>query len=453
VVIRKGSGSKVRLVDGGVFKAAVESGKKMKLLFVHQNFGAFAGAEMNILITAAELQQRGHELGMLYARDTGRSQEKWAEAFPQNYALTDGAQTVSEVLEKFAPDLIYLHSLDDLEAMEALVNSSVPVIRMVHDHSLYCLRSYKYNPLTRTICTRAASPYCVFPCLAPVARNRDGGFPVKLASYSALRNQMQLTKRCAALIVYSEYSKAELVRNGFTPDNIHVHVPIDCWGHQGARASFSDRNLLLFAGQIIRGKGVDILLKALAQVRMPFECLIAGDGNHRATCEKLTRKLGLQDRVRFTGYLPPEQLRELYLDASIFLMSSVWPEPFGMAGPEAMRYGVPVVAFDAGGIREWLIDGENGYLAPWMDKFAFAAGVEALLGNKALARHMGERGLEYVNRSYDSHLQVNTLEDIFYNTAAPSVRESAARTLVLGQELAAEKSRWSDSLVEPHLNP
>jgi glycosyltransferase involved in cell wall biosynthesis len=42
----------------------------------------------------------------------------------------------------------------------------------------------------------------------------------------------------------------------------------------------------------------------------------------------------------------------------------VWPEPFGLAGPEAGLHGVPVAAFDVGGVPEWLIDGVNGYLAP-----------------------------------------------------------------------------------------
>src|SRR5206468_9555238 len=65
-----------------------------------------------------------------------------------------------------------------------------------------------------------------------------------------------------------------------------------------------------------------------------------------------------------------------FRECSLVVMSSVWPEPFGMAGIEAMRYGLPVVAFDAGGIREWLLDGHNGYLVPWMDRATYAARVE-----------------------------------------------------------------------------
>src|SRR5262249_45977008 len=43
---------------------------------------------------------------------------------------------------------------------------------------------------------------------------------------------------------------------------------------------------------------------------------------------------------------------------------SVWPEPFGLVGLEAAAFGVPAIAFDVGGIREWLTPGENGYLVP-----------------------------------------------------------------------------------------
>jgi glycosyltransferase involved in cell wall biosynthesis len=224
---------------------------------------------------------------------------------------------------------------------------------------------------------------------------------------------MQLSRECNRLIVYSEYSKAELVGNGFDPDKIRLHVPIRCWGSNGPVSSFSNRNLILFAGQIIRGKGVDILLKALSKITAPFECLILGDGSHRPYCEQLSKKLGLQNRVKFVGYVPHDRMREFYLEASVFAMPSVWPEPFGMAGPEAMRYGIPVVAFDAGGIREWLHDGENGFLTPWMDTDAFAARLQFLLTDKALARQLGQNGMAHVNRIYDSRLQVNRLEYVF----------------------------------------
>jgi glycosyltransferase involved in cell wall biosynthesis len=88
-----------------------------------------------------------------------------------------------------------------------------------------------------------------------------------------------------------------------------------------------------------------------------------------------------------------------------------------MVGPEAMRYGLPVVAFDAGGIREWLADGVNGYLVPWMNTARYAERVEELLLNKDLACQMGRRGMEWVNQNYDATKQVSNLEAMFLRVA------------------------------------
>jgi len=78
-----------------------------------------------------------------------------------------------------------------------------------------------------------------------------------------------------------------------------------------------------------------------------------------------------------------------YSDASVAVVSSAWPEPFGAVGLEAMRYGLPLVAFDAGGVKEWLMDGVSGFLVPHMDRAQFAARIEHLLRDKSLARQMG----------------------------------------------------------------
>src|SRR5205085_1729680 len=118
--------------------------------------------------------------------------------------------------------------------------------------------------------------------------------------------------------------------------------------------------------------------------------------------------------------VPPDEMERSYLDASLFVVSSVWPEPFGLVGPEAMRYGLPVVAFDAGGIREWLLDGENGFLVPWMDTERFAARVQELLLNKPLARELGQRGRDRVHREYAAPVQVARLESLFHEVLRES---------------------------------
>jgi len=387
----------------------------MRLLFVHDRFGAFGGAEVNVMLTATELRRRGHTVGLIHGPSTGKDEPAWRHLFIDRFSLeTDDVCAVTkQAIATTAPDAIFIHNLANLEAISALAASGIPVVRMVHDHNLYCMRGYKYHYFSRKICTRPTSLYCVFSCGASLARNPAPGLPVRWVSYADKRREIELNRQFERMIVATGYMRDELLRNGFSSDRIELHAPVPDPGTAVGRSSFDARNRIVYAGQLVRGKGVDILLESLALVETPFECVILGDGNHRTYCERLSRKLGLANRVHFAGYVSRENVAEAYREASLAVLSSVWPEPFGAVGLEAMRHGLPVVAFDAGGIREWLVDGVTGYLAPWMDRVRFAAGVDKLLGDKTLARELGEQGRQRADQRFSFETYILGLEDMF----------------------------------------
>lgn len=387
----------------------------MKILYVHERFGALAGAEANAFITAQEIGKRGHQIGILHGPGTGKNEEGWREVFSARFSLevSDPVAAVRSGLSNFEPDVVYVHKMADLRVIQALVDSGRPLVRMVHDHDIYCMRSYKYDYFTRKICTRAAGPACIFPCLASVVKNHGGGFPLKWVSYAAKKREIALNQQFNRMVVVTEYMRDELLKNGFDRECIEIHAPVPRMGDPDLRSSFSDRNLILYAGQIIRGKGVDVLLESLAKVKSPFECIILGDGNHKAYCEELSRKLGLEDRVHFKGFIPQEELKAYYRECSVVALSSLWPEPIATIGLEVMRYALPVVGFDAGGIKDWLKDGVNGYLVPWMNRDVFAQRLDELLQDKEKAKKLGENGFEFVSEHYDFPTYIEDLEKMF----------------------------------------
>lgn len=380
----------------------------MRLLFLHERFGAFGGAEANVFATAGELKARGHEIALVHGASTGRGEEEWARLFPVRFELA----ALAGAIARFAPDVVFVHKVSDPAVLEALAAGGVPVVRMVHDHDLYCMRGYKYHYFSRAICTRGASPYCLFPCGAAIARG-GGAFPLRWVSYRAKRREIGLNRRFHRLVVASGYMRDELLRNGFAAERIEIHPPVPRPAGAADRSDFGPRNRIVYAGQIIRGKGVDVLLEALALVRSPFECLILGDGSQREECEALSRRLGLAAKVQFAGFIPQSRVPEFYRPASLAVMSSLWPEPFGATGLEAMRCGLPVVAFDAGGIKEWLIDGVNGYLVPWMDRQAFASRIDELLNDKTLARRLGAEGRRLAEERFSFAGYISGLENLF----------------------------------------
>jgi glycosyltransferase involved in cell wall biosynthesis len=384
---------------------------------VHERLGSLGGAEANALITARELKAKGHTVALLHGPGTGTGEEAWRNVFEERFSLEHRTAS-DEALREFRPDVVYVHKLAEIPVLQRLVNSALPLVRMVHDHDIYCMRSYKYFYRNRAICTRAASWYCVFGCGAFLVRNRASGLPVKYVSFADKKREITLNQRFDRMITVTTFMRSELLKNGFLPERIEIHPPVPRPGDPNSRSNFSNRNLILYAGQIIRGKGVDVLLESLALLEAPFECIILGDGGHRAHCERLARRLGLGDRVHFKGFVPQEELKSYYRECSVVAISSVWPEPIATIGLEVMRYALPVVAFDAGGISDWLRDGHNGYLVPWMDRAAFAAALERLLLDKSLARQMGEKGLQFVSEEYDFPRYIDGLENLFARVVA-----------------------------------
>ena len=128
---------------------------------------------------------------------------------------------------------------------------------------------------------------------------------------------------------------------------------------------------MTFVGRMDRLKGGRVLLDALPRVRAgsgrPLQLTFAGDGPLRESWERHARMVMSQVTgvsVEFAGWLQKDALTRRLASTDVVVMPSLWPEPFGLVGPEANRHGVPVVAFATGGIPEWLHDGVNGCLAP-----------------------------------------------------------------------------------------
>ena len=123
---------------------------------------------------------------------------------------------------------------------------------------------------------------------------------------------------------------------------------------------------------MIRGKGVHLLLKAMARMRTPRTLDIVGTGNMEAKLKAQAARLGLDDRVRFHGFQPNPQ--EWMLRAACVVVPSFWQEPYGLVAAEAVALGCRVVAFAVGGLPEAC--GGKATLVPPGDITALAAALD-----------------------------------------------------------------------------
>jgi glycosyltransferase involved in cell wall biosynthesis len=188
--------------------------------------------------------------------------------------------------------------------------------------------------------------------------------------------------------------REELVRAGlpsalvrvlpyFTSEERPTPEPLDA-----TTQTFLDRDarplLLCAARLVLPDKGVDYLLTALGHLEHRAKLVVAGDGPARAWLEEKARAEGLTDDVCFSGWLAPGRLESLYAACDVVVFPSVWDEPFGLIGLEARAHGKPVVAFDVGGVREWLQDDVSGLLAPRGDTLAMAERIARLLDQECV---------------------------------------------------------------------
>ncbi len=121
--------------------------------------------------------------------------------------------------------------------------------------------------------------------------------------------------------------------------------------------------LIVHTSNFRKVKRVEDVMQVFYNIRkqVPAKLLLVGDGPERNAVEKLCRKLGTCDDVRFLGKL--DAVEEVLSVSDLFIMPSE-KESFGLAALEAMACEVPVISSDAGGLPELNIDGETGFVCP-----------------------------------------------------------------------------------------
>ena len=212
-----------------------------------------------------------------------------------------------------------------------------------------------------------------------------------------------------ALIVYGEHVRRFLITQGVEPRRIFVapHAVDNKAYSQPVPTAELDRlrsrlgigreaRIVLYLGRLEVAKGVGYLLEAFENLASRDAVLVlAGEGGQRSALETWVRNRGLSDRVRFTGYVPVEDVRQFYALAQVCVLPSIttpnFREPWGLVVNEAFNQQVPVVATDAvgaaaGGLLE---DGVSGYVVPECDAGALGAALDRILRDEDLRTRMG----------------------------------------------------------------
>ena len=155
---------------------------------------------------------------------------------------------------------------------------------------------------------------------------------------------------------------------------------------------------ILCVGSLIERKGVDLLLEAVKGIREDFILALAGSGPEENHLRKLARELGIEDRVKFLGFLSREELKKEYAKSVVFVLPTR-QDCFALVILEAMCAGLPVVCSRyADGAYDLVEDGKNGYIVDPYDKEQLCGCIRALLHDEKLAGRMGEYSQHILDR-------------------------------------------------------
>jgi glycosyltransferase involved in cell wall biosynthesis len=196
--------------------------------------------------------------------------------------------------------------------------------------------------------------------------------------------RLRAMRGARAIVTASEHIRLGLLQNGIAENHVHnVGLPVvdstitnpsaaRDYGDvaDGPNASQTKRRMLsrvVFIGRLEQAKGgsllIDAMVVAAAALKRELSLTFVGDGRERAALEAKAQSLKGHEpvvEISFTGWMEREAISAVIDQSDLLAVPSLWPEPFGLVGVEAGMRGLPAVAFDVGGITEWLEDGVNG---------------------------------------------------------------------------------------------
>ncbi|MBV9491261.1 MAG: glycosyltransferase [Verrucomicrobia bacterium] len=198
-------------------------------------------------------------------------------------------------------------------------------------------------------------------------------------------------------------------------------IPLELYPFRPRQTPEDGRWHVLQACRLVEKKGLETSLQAFATFRAQWpraSLTVAGDGELRPRLAGLAKQLGLDPSIRFTGFLPPDQLRQVYYDAHLFLHPSETGKDGNQEGVpnsllEAMATGLPVVTTRHGGIPEAVEPGVTGVMVDERSPAQVAAALLALTRDEAARSALGVMASQAIRQKFDLKIQVAHLEHAY----------------------------------------
>ena len=343
----------------------------MHILYLSDRLSERGGADQHLLQVMQWAVEAGHSVTLACGRiDAGVGLKRDIEVVRVRGLATAVASTAR--LGGLPPllgacDVVHVQNVMNPVALE-LASSTCRAVVTVQDHRVFCPATGKTLP-DGSPCTEAMADDLCSLCLP------DGSYRKRTLELTRARRE---TLRGARLVVLSRWMADELAAVGHPGAEV-----IPPWVETGAEGAPAGSHLML-GGRLVHHKGVLDALKAWREAGVSLELRVAGEGPLESQLED----------VQHLGWLPQSALRRELRSARALLFPSLWQEPFGILGVQALAEGTPVIVAESGGTGEW---SDVGCLCvPAGDVDAMAEAIARIAREPDTALSFGEAGRRMV---------------------------------------------------------
>ena len=240
------------------------------------------------------------------------------------------------------------------------------------------------------------------------------------------------------------FTANKVVALGCPPDKL-VKLPV---GLDMSKFTFQPRKpfpgeaiRIITVARLVEKKGIEYSIRAAAKVAKEYPNLkyqIVGDGYLRQSLEDLIAELGVEDKVELLGWKTQDEVRKLYKEAHIFVLSSVTAsngdqEGQGLVLQEAQAMGLPVLSTLHNGIPDGVLDGKSGFLVPERDVNALAEKMSYLIEHPEIWGEMGRAGRVHVEDHYNCDKLNDRLVEIYRELTDLDLRHPHSNDTVLNK--------------------
>jgi glycosyltransferase involved in cell wall biosynthesis len=370
------------------------------LLFTHSYPPVISGVSITVQKVARAMVRRGHQVAVVTASDRGvayQDQDQGVELLrvrsAPNPFWSEGRlpvlsyQGLREIVDEVQPDVINTHDSGVL---------GVQLYRLEHE------KGHVPELLTCHFLPQYVTYYAhVGDVIEGVVEEITWKYTIRMINgFNHVIFPTETQQQ--AFIEKGLATASSVVSNGldtsrYDPESLDGKDVV-------AQYKLPPRPRILVVGRLAKDKKVDILIRAMRVLKTTHQAhlLLVGRGDDRERLQDLAASLDLEDRVRFLGFVPEEDLPALYRQADIFAIASD-VEVQSIPTLQAAATGLAIVAAAAGALPELVRNNKNGYLVPPNDPHAFARAFREIIDNPEKAKKLGRASLEIGRQHAEEH--------------------------------------------------